>query len=122
MDVRRRNMLVLAARIAIGVVLAGWIVIMIGRVDLSAALATAALIALTAMSQYLRHQRQARRSDKRAGEVLDANAQAEKPIPLMPLTRNRNELAAGIVFLVLLVVVFVLYYTGAADHWLTHWR
>ena len=123
MDVRRRNRLIVAfytvlACVPLAVIF--WVLWQVaGRTPHRTAAGLAMLAAgviLPLVWSEVRFRRSLREADdalRQAG--IDPDKIAEEPLPLFPrmrLAKDRDQLAAGVLFTALLVFVFVAYYAG----------
>ena len=99
MDVRRRNRVVVVTQAAVALVFLAVLLLLMWQVDRRrtgrvVACLIVAVVMLAATASW------------RLRDLPDT------PIPILPLARTREELIAGIVFLVLLVGVFASYWLG----------
>jgi hypothetical protein len=128
-DVRRRNRLIMVLHGALVCVPLAVIVWALWQTrDPQAPRATVfrlivvgAVILVPLVWTEIRMRQSLRRMDDALREAgIDPNRIPEKPLPLIPrlrLAKDRDQLAAGFLFLVLLIVVFVAYYAG----WIARW-
>jgi hypothetical protein len=128
MNVRRRNQLVLALHTVlycIPLVIFGWVMWQAEGPDhpvLTAAVLAGEAVFLTALLLWMAISN-ARSVHDLEGVLRQSGLDPapEEPMPVVPRLRvaaNRNELIAGVLFFVLLALVFVAYYAGWIERWM----
>jgi hypothetical protein len=129
MDVRRRNRLIRAfygLLLCVPVVVIGWALWQTRnprapRVTAVRLVVVAAVFAVPLVWAELQFRKSMRQLDEALRETgVDPEQIPEKPLPLVPrlrLAKDRDQLIAGVLFLVLLIFVFVAHYAG----WIARW-